>query len=100
MDHFGEDPEFIDLGEATRDPFLEAAIAQIAAQLFGGKRDVVVTKMLLTRLPEQQFIHGGIVLGGKMGNVLYFEDIHVGLLALIWSVEPSETKMARFTGRQ
>jgi hypothetical protein len=98
FDHFGEKPEFIALGERTQDAFLEAALAQVGRQLFGKR--VALTNLLLTRLPEQEFIHGGCVLGGKMANVIYFEDIHAGLLAVIMSFAPSDTRMIRFTGRR
>jgi hypothetical protein len=97
MDHFGEDPDFMALGERTRNPFLEAVMSQVGQQLFGGP--VQTAECLLTRLPEQQFIHGGCILAGKAGNVLYFEDAQVGLLAVVISLAPSETRLVRFTGR-
>ena len=96
FDHFGEDAEFIALGERTRDRMLEAILAQIGKEMFG--RPVKVTDLLLTRLPEQQFIHGGLLLGGSLANVLYFEDIHMGVVAVVAAFRPSETKMARFSG--
>jgi hypothetical protein len=98
MDHFGEDPEFIEQGERVQHPFLEAVLAQVGAQLFG--KQVSVTDFILTRLAEHQFLHGGGILGGRLTNVMYFEDIHVGLLAVVMSMSPkSETKMIRFSGR-
>jgi hypothetical protein len=97
MDHFGEDPDFIALGDATHDPFLEAVLSHVAKGLFG--RQVSSADFLLTRLPEHQFLHGGGTLNGRLANVLYFEDIRMGLLAVVTSVQPSETKMVRFSGR-
>jgi hypothetical protein len=97
FDQFGEDPAFIALGERTRHPFLETVLEQVGRQLFG--KPVTVAKLLLTRLPEQQFLHGGCTLNGKLANVIYFEDIHMGLLAVVLSVTPSDTKMVRFTGQ-
>lgn len=97
FDHFGEDAEFIALGERIRDTFLEAVLDQVAQQIFGKK--VPVHEMLLTRLAEHQFIHGGCIINGKLANVVYFEDVQVGLFALIMSVQPSDTRMARFSGR-
>ena len=95
LDHFGEDPGFIALGERTDSPFLEGMLAQIGEQMFG--RKVHVGNVLLTLLPEQQFIHGTCTLNGRLTTVLYFEDITTGLLAVILTA--SDTKLARFTGR-
>jgi len=97
LDHFGEDPEFIDQGECVRNEFLEQMYLQVGLQLFG--RPVALTNMLFKHLPEHHFYHGGACLGGKVANVLYFEDVCVGLLGVMWSVSPGETKFARFKGR-
>ena len=97
MDHFGEDPDFIALGDRARHPFLEAILAHVGKGLFG--RQVSLADFLLTKLPEHQFLHGGGTLDGRLANVLYFEDIQMGLLAVVVSLDPSETKMVRFSGR-
>ena len=97
LDHFGEDPAFIALGEPTAQPFLEAVFAEVGRQLF--QRPVAVRHLRLIRLPEEGFIHGGAVLDGKPANVLYFEDVQVGMLAFVWSVAPGEMKYARFSAR-
>jgi hypothetical protein len=97
FDHFGEDPDFIALGNRADDPFLEAVFEQVGEQIFGGR--VRVGNLLLTHLPEHQFIHGGFLLNDRLANVIYFEDIHMGLMAVVWSVVPAETKMVRFSGR-
>ena len=97
FDHFGEDPDFIALGDRAEDAFLQAVFEEVGGQIFGGK--VRVTNVLLTRLPEQQFVHGGFLLNGQLGNVFYFEDLQMGLMAVVVSVAPSETRMVRFSGR-
>jgi hypothetical protein len=97
LDHFGEVPGFIGLGERTDHPFLEQLLAQIGAQMFG--RPVPVTDVLLTRLAAHDFVHGACTLGGMLAAVLYFEDIHVGLVTVAWTLAPPETKFARFTAR-
>ena len=96
FDHFGEDAEFIGLGDATRHAFLESVLAEVGRQMFGNQ--VAIMDVLLTRLPEQHFIHGGGVLNGRVATVLYFEDIAVGLVAVA-SPSSKETKLARFTGK-
>jgi hypothetical protein len=94
LDHFGCDPDFIALGERTESPRLVTIIAQAAGQMFG--KPVTPTDVLFARLPEQGFLHGRCVVVDKVANVIYFEDIHTGLLAVIWSFAPAETKLARF----
>ncbi len=96
FDQFGQDAEFIGLGDATRHPFLESVLAEVGRQMFGNQ--VAIMDMLLTRLSEQHFIHGGGVLNGRVATLLYFEDIAVGLVAVA-SPSSKETKLARFTGK-
>src|SRR5438045_7298872 len=91
FDHFGENPDFFAHGERTSHALLEGILETVAEQLFG--RRVPIGHLLLTRLPEYDFIHGGASLGGKPATVLYFEDIFKGPLAVVWSVRPSETKV-------
>ncbi len=98
FDHFGDSPEFIALGDRADDPFLEAVIDQVGQQLFRGKA-ARVDNLLLTRLPEHGFIHGGFTLNGRLGNLFYFEDVRLGLMAVVMSVAPSDTKIMRFTGK-
>jgi len=99
LDHFGEKPEFMALGEPAGDqPFLMAVLGQVGQQLFGGD-EVLITNLVLVRIPEYHFIHGGGVLNTKLCNVLYFEDIAQGILAIPWTLEPSETKFVRFRGQ-
>src|SRR5436305_14766339 len=72
LTHFGEKPAFIALGERARVPFLERILAQVGGQIFPG--DVIVSNLILTRLAEQQFVHGGFALNGCLANVIYFDD--------------------------
>jgi hypothetical protein len=97
LDHFGEDPAFIALGERSHDPFLVAVIEQIASQIFG--KHVPLTNLLLTFLPDHHFTHGGVILDGHLANVLYFDDIRMGMVAVLMSLPSGETKYARFSGR-
>jgi hypothetical protein len=97
LDHFGEDEEFIEQGEVVRNEFLEQIYLQVGQQVFG--RPVVLTNILFKHLPEHHFYHGGACLDGQVANVLYFEDACAGLLAILWSEKPGETKFARFRGR-
>ncbi|MGH7170790.1 MAG: hypothetical protein ACRELG_10965 [Gemmataceae bacterium] len=96
LDHFAEDPSFIALGDRVDHPFIEAVLAQVSHQLF--PRDGAVIGILLTRLAEQQFLHGGFFMGLRPGGVFFYEDIGMGLLA-VPDLPPSiEVKYARFSG--
>ncbi len=97
LDHFGEDPKFIALGERIEHPLLLLMLGQVARGVFG--HEVEVTDVLLTHLEEHHFIHGTARLGGKLATVLYCEDLCKGLVTVCWSARPPETKYARFTGR-
>src|SRR5262245_26696570 len=97
LDHFGEDREFMSLGERASNPLLETMLGHIARQLFG--REVPVTDVVLLRVAGHSFLHGTATLGDKLATVIYCEEKHVGLLAVVWSLAPTETKLARFTGR-
>lgn len=92
FDHFGDKPEFMQLGEGTRDADLEQLLQHIAAQLAGGPAVLVATR--LVRLAEHNFIHGGVQINEKLGNVIYFEDLHMGLLTVCW--DPPDTRYVRF----
>jgi hypothetical protein len=97
LTNFGEKAEFMKIGDRARNSFLEAAIAQVGEQLFN--RPVVISDFLLTRVPEHHFIHGTVRLENKLTSALYFDDIHKGMLCILWSSRPPETKFIRFTGQ-
>jgi hypothetical protein len=97
MDHFGGDPAFLALGESTEHPFLESILPKVVGRLC--RREVSLSGFALTRLPEHQFVHGGFAAGSSVGTVLYFDDLQMGLLAVMLSLAPSDTRLVRFTGR-
>jgi hypothetical protein len=90
--------EFMALGDQTRHALVELVIGQVAREIFG--RDVSPTGLVLTRISDEQFIHGGFLLDGRLASVFYFDDVHVGLMAVVMGSPENETKFARFTGRQ
>jgi hypothetical protein len=98
LDQFGEDPEFIALGTPTGSPFLEAVLAEVGKQLF--QKEVALRDVLLTRLPDQHFIHGTALLNGRIATVFYFEDVQMGLLAVAVSLSTNQMTVARFSGRR
>ncbi len=96
LDTFGQKPEFIALGERTSHPFVEVVVTRVGAQLFGPGGPVV--GLILTRLPDHDFIHGGFQVGGRLGGVIYFDDVGVGLLVVVDRPPSDKAKYARFSG--
>jgi hypothetical protein len=94
MTKYGERRAFMRHGEPYRSPLLETAITAAAAGVMG--REVPVRGMMLIRIPEHGFVHGGLQVGGKFANVFYFEDLGVGLLTVVLS-DAGDTRFARFT---
>lgn len=95
LDEFATELDFIKLGEPIRHENLELAIAQIGLQMF--PRDGNVTRVGLIRVPDHRFIHGNVNVAGRVGGILYFEDIRVGLVAVSEHFPSDETKFARFS---
>jgi hypothetical protein len=95
LDQFGEDPAFIKLGERVRHPLLEAVYNQIAQQLYNAK--VNWDLIIFTRLTEHGFIHGGGPVGKALLNVLYFEDIQMGMVCAATPFASDEVKFMRFS---
>ena len=95
LDEFATDQDFIDLGEAVSDEAIETTIAHIALQMF--PHDGNVTQTRLIRLADQRFVHGNVIVAGRVGGMLYFEDVRVGLVAVSEKFPSDETKFARFT---
>jgi hypothetical protein len=95
FDNLAADPQFIALGQRTEHTFIEAVIAEVVRQLFpqsGGAGG-----LLLTRLPEEQFVHGGFFVAGRPGGVIYFEEARIGLIAIADLPPSIEVKYARFS---
>lgn len=97
LDNFGENREFIGLGEPTRSEFLEAVLGQVGSQLFTTER-VTLENVRFIRLPDHHFVHGGCMIKGVLANVLYFEDVGQGVMFVSRSFKPGEVLYARFSG--
>ena len=95
MTHFGESDAFMALGETHASRPLERILAQLAHQVVA--HSTPVNRVMLIRLPEQQFIHGTAMLGRKLANLIYFEDVGVGLVGIVLSSTTGENRLIRFT---
>jgi hypothetical protein len=97
LTHFAENPEFLRLGEPVGgDELLQQVIVAVCRSLF---TQPALIQARLIRLPEHHFVHGTLYLDDRLSSLLYFEDIHKGMMAVLWSSQPPETKYLRFTGR-
>jgi hypothetical protein len=88
-----EKPRFHGLGKRVSNEMLESVIQIIGGQIFGGS--VRVSNLLLLKIPSSSFIHGVYMVQGIPGNVFYFEDIDVGLAAVL--VPGEGTRIVRFS---
>jgi hypothetical protein len=96
MDHFADLPEFIELGDTTRNSYLEAVIRGLCQQMFDDR--VRIANTLLVYIPEQQFYHGPVEVEGRMGGIIYAEDKKVGIFAMAADYPASDTvTYARFS---
>lgn len=96
FDHFGNNPEFLGIGERTRAPLLEGILTQTLKQAC--KLTIDPEAMILTRVPNSDFIHGGYLGGSKMVNVIYFEELHAGSI-VVAAMGDTKTMMMRFTAQ-
>ncbi|MFN8494686.1 MAG: hypothetical protein U0350_44200 [Caldilineaceae bacterium] len=99
FDHFGESQEFIELSQPTRHEMLEAILAQTAGPLTGSKTKVVMHNFMLLHVPQQQFYHGAFLINGKLANVIYFDDIQMGCIAIAMG-SGGRTNFVRFSARE
>ncbi|CAN0466781.1 unnamed protein product, partial [Phaeothamnion confervicola] len=63
----------------SKNPLLSDIVAAAATQLPGSPR---IGDINLMRVPQHSFWHGALVVRGRLGIVLYFEDIETGLVCI------------------
>jgi len=96
MDNFADHPEFTDLGKPVRNEYIDAVVHQTCQQLFG--KNIKITNSLLIQIPEYRFFHGPFQAGGRIGGVIFFEDIKIGLFAVSADFPSTDmVKYSRFT---
>ncbi len=96
MDHFADHAEFTELGEPAHHDYLAAIVHKSCQQIFGNA--ITITNFFLIHIAEHQFFHGPFQVGGRIGGVIFFEDIKVGLLAVSADFPPTDAvKYSRFT---
>lgn len=96
FDHFSENPAFMNMGEKTQSSLLQSILEEVGERLF--RQKVKVTDMMLTEIPQHNFVHGACFVQGRLASVLFFKDIKVGMLSILGSAQSHEVSMIRFTG--
>ncbi len=96
MDNFADHAEFTDLGEPASNKYLNAVIPKTCQQMFGNK--IKITNFLLIKIAKYKFFHGPFQVDGRIGGVIYFKDINIGLLAVSADFPPTDmVKYSRFS---
>ncbi|WP_375476034.1 hypothetical protein [uncultured Nostoc sp.] len=96
MDHFADRPEFTDLGEPAYNEYLDAVLQKTCQQMFG--RVIKITDFFSIYIAPYRFFHGAFQVEGRIGGVIYFEDIKIGLLAVSADYSPNDAvKYSRFS---
>ncbi|MCC5608462.1 hypothetical protein LC612_17120 [Nostoc sp. CHAB 5834] len=96
MDHFADKPEFTDLGEPAYNEYLNTVLQKTCQQMFG--RTIKISDFLLIYIAPYNLFHGAFQVEGRIGGMIYFEDIKIGLIAVSADYPPTNAvKYSRFT---
>lgn len=96
FDHFGEDADFVALGEPANDDMLLKLLGHVGSAIF--KTDKVrLDNLRLIRIAEYDFIHGGMTINGAMANVIYCNDLQQGILVVFRPQSNPPTQFVRFS---
>ena len=99
FDHFGENRAFIDAcvpSPPEDNEMLVQLLGHIGGAIFKTNK-VRMDIMGLLKIAEYDFIHGGVVMNGCMGTVLYCEDAQKGIIALSPAKPGGNTQFVRFS---
>ena len=96
MDHFADWQEFTDMGEPAYNEYLDTVLQKTCQQMFD--RAIKISDFLLIYIAPYHLFHGGFQVEGRIGGVIYFEDIKIGLIAVSADYPPTDAvKYSRFT---
>jgi hypothetical protein len=95
MDHFADHEAFTDLGERADHEFIDAVLKNVCGQLFGARARI--DDFLLISIADYDFFHGPFMVEGRIGGIIYFEDVNFGLIAVSESPGSNMVKYSRFS---
>ena len=95
FDHLGENPAFLREGKRIEDEMLKFLIVQSVKS--AGKGATNITQCMFVEVGGN-FVHGPVIIGPNMVNLLYFRDINMGMLAIVSLTKKTrETHFVRIT---
>ena len=92
FDHFGDHPEFLDLGKPVKSVLLTELCKTVAKRVYGNQASV--TRRQWIHLKPHRFVHGSALLDGQLAVAIYFTDIEMGMLSFL---TPRGSQLMRFT---
>lgn len=85
FDTLGENPAFLAMGTSSEPPErVLPALQSLASQVFPNapSNHAVRVDLRMVRIAHQGFWHGGCTINGKIGTLLFFEDLEMSAIAL------------------
>jgi len=98
LDNLGENEEFFLLGKNKKNKLLKT-ILKVAAENYFQKK-VVITRFCLTFIKQRRFYHGVLKLNEFSGSVLFFEDLNMGVMSIVISMQPAQTIFVHFSATE
>jgi len=96
MDNFADHPGFTQLGEPSYNEYLDGIIHKTCQRMFG--RAVKITDFLPIYIAKYRLFHAPFQVERRIGGVIYFEDIKIGLIAVSADYPPTDAvKYSRFS---
>lgn len=92
LDVLGNDPKFQKIGKIVKSPMLKNIAAAAGKEVTGTGH---ITNLMLLKVANYPFFHGVFFIDGCMGNLMYFEDINVGLMTIV--LASRETRFIRLS---
>jgi hypothetical protein len=94
-DEVAREPWFVNAGHPAENTRLRIITERVGSHILGGPYRA--TSTMLIHISEHAFWHGCCVLAGKLAQVLYFEDIDLGLLTIAGNIDSGTTHFVRFS---
>ncbi|WP_445632361.1 SnoaL-like domain-containing protein [Nostoc sp. DSM 114161] len=96
MDNFADSPKFIELGEPIYSEYLNGVLHKTCQQMFG--RTIKITDFFSIYIAKYRLFHGPFQAERRIGGVIYFEDVKIGLIAVSADYPPTDAvKYSRFS---
>ena len=96
FDKFGENPEFLGVGEPVENELLLKMVCQFAGKVFKTEK-LLVARVLFVGIKEHKFIHGCMTINDAMCSVIYCEDLQKGIIAIHRFSGDENTHFGRFS---